>query len=304
MTRILTPLFGIVAALLFHASADAQMVRVGAFGGVSIRVPFASVDVLPFGGGTRVRAPFTSVNTRAFAAYPYAAVPYRYYPRPYVAYPIYGRAYAVPVNPVPRYPSYGVTPAVPRYQVARPQVVAPSSAVSSPAVSSTGDPTDQLRRAATRLAGRLALRRDDGDVWLEYLGPQRIIETIDQGGSMASLADLLVNFNAVVNSGNRSIVNADGFRTTHALLGQLVNSADPSPKDVPPVSEGTDIEAEPKADSFEPRDTSVPTTPSPTAPAPDEPTPAAPVQPADADAEADQPGSLPEVEEIPIPTPL
>ncbi len=92
--------------------AEAQVVRVGPRGGVRIRAPFASVDVLPYGGGTRVRAPFTAVDTGYYrygvgVPYYYAARP-RYYsarPRHYAvpAYPVQPLL-AVPAYPAPVYP--------------------------------------------------------------------------------------------------------------------------------------------------------------------------------------------------------
>ena len=45
--------------------AEAQFVRVGPGGGVSVRAPFVHVEVGP-GGGTYVRAPFTSVVTPGY----------------------------------------------------------------------------------------------------------------------------------------------------------------------------------------------------------------------------------------------
>ncbi|WP_164102583.1 hypothetical protein [Candidatus Laterigemmans baculatus] len=83
------------AALCFAwpAVADAQILRIGPLGGVSVRVPFVSVDVSPY-GGTRVRAPLTAIDTsdRYYLAphgYGYApippghAVPYRDFHAPY-----------------------------------------------------------------------------------------------------------------------------------------------------------------------------------------------------------------------------
>lgn len=56
-------------------NVHSQALRVGPLGGVNVRLPFASVDTLPFGLGTRVNAPLASVNTglyglgRPFGAY-------------------------------------------------------------------------------------------------------------------------------------------------------------------------------------------------------------------------------------------
>ena len=81
--------------------AEAQILRIGPFGGVRVRAPFVSVDVLPNGGGTRVRAPFTAVNTGP-VGYPYAVPGYPTLP----GYPVLPALPALPTPfyPVPAYP--------------------------------------------------------------------------------------------------------------------------------------------------------------------------------------------------------
>jgi hypothetical protein len=100
---------------------------------------------------------------------------------------------------------------------------------------------DRLRAAAQQLRRSLSLRRNDADVWLDYLDPDRIVATIDQGGDGSGLADLLRNYDGVV--GNRalaSIRTASGFSQTHQLLRQFVQSAGqqaaprPTPQPTPP----------------------------------------------------------------------
>lgn len=82
------------------SNANAQLVRVGPLGGVSVRLPFVSVDTLPLGGGASVRAPFTSVDTglysRGYGGLRYGGVGYRgygygidSYGSPHVGIPIY-----------------------------------------------------------------------------------------------------------------------------------------------------------------------------------------------------------------------
>ncbi len=100
MKRLLTSTIGCLACVAMAPVAEAQMVRVGPFGGVSVRAPFVSVDTLPFGGGTRVRAPFVSVNTRGFA-YGYG---YGYRPYGPVFYDPVVPVYRVPVYTPPLYP--------------------------------------------------------------------------------------------------------------------------------------------------------------------------------------------------------
>lgn len=272
----------IAATMFFASSADAQ-IRVGRFGGVSVNVPFVGVDVLPFGGGTRVRAPFTSVNTGlygvGYGGYGYRAAPitaYRGYSYRGYGYPTYGYGYnsyvrpygygavAVPVPvPVPVYPDpYGVEPDyvytqplpvdAPEYYAARP----PAETYQSP--TSTGSLEDDLRIAADRLARSLLSRRDDADVWMDYLKPDLIVQTIDQGGSPAELQSLLMNYEGLSgNSQLSSIWVTDGFRQTHRLLRQWVettppsNPSNPSTSSEPNVSEeefGASIYEDPYAD--------------------------------------------------------
>ncbi|TWU59903.1 hypothetical protein Poly51_01760 [Rubripirellula tenax] len=247
-------LFGAVAA---PSAADAQ-IRVGAFGGVSVRVPFVGVDVLPFGGGTRVRAPFTSVGTGFYGGGFYGADPfyrgprlyddlygyrsgyrygsrYDYGYRPYDDHPayLYGPPPVIAVPVVPHYgnPGYVYTEPYadlryvapldrdpsgyqPDYQSARPAIVSPPASL-----------VDDLRSAAQRLSSALTRRPDDADIWQDYLGPNQIIETIDRGGAPAELRSLLMNYEGLSgNSQLSSIWIVDGFRQTHRLLRQWVES--------------------------------------------------------------------------------
>lgn len=107
----------LAGSMLFYSAreVEAQLVRVTPFGGVSVRLPFVSVDTLPYGGGARVRAPFTAVNTGLYGpdyygpAYGHA---YGYVPRsvlyggyaPYRGYSPY-LGYA-PYRGYDRYPDY------------------------------------------------------------------------------------------------------------------------------------------------------------------------------------------------------
>ena len=96
-----------VVLVAMTSVADAQLVRIGPLGGVRVRVPFVSVDVLPYGQGTRVRAPFTSVNT---GLYGYGNLGHYYPPHDHGIYgpaPPYpaGPGFVRPVYPVPAYPT-------------------------------------------------------------------------------------------------------------------------------------------------------------------------------------------------------
>ncbi|MFK8113626.1 MAG: hypothetical protein AB8B91_15600 [Rubripirellula sp.] len=235
MNRYLIGLLGL-AASAWATSAQAQLVRVGAFGGVSVRAPFVRVNVLPFGMGTQVRAPFTSVNTRAYALgysgyYGQVYHPPRYYaPAPVYRVPVYH------VQPIPVY----VTPVVRtqtiqsapmnrvRYQTTRPAYTpGPSLSASMPGAGNFSSPA-QLRQAAESLKRSLASRPDDADVWLEYLAPQKIIDALDGNESHESLRMLQANYEGVVgNPSLTSIRAASGFTATYQSLRQHVGQASP-----------------------------------------------------------------------------
>jgi hypothetical protein len=292
MNRILTIATALAACAAISPVADAQLVRIGPFGGVSVRAPFVSVDTLPFGGGARVRAPFTSVDTRLFArpyygyrygnAYPVAPV----YPAPVYTTPAYPQpAYPQPAYPQPAYPQPAYPqPAYP--QTTNPQAASPQSGDYQSARPSVApeDLPRRLRGSAQQLKRSLSLRRNDSDVWLDYLDPDRIIATLDQGGSPTALRDLVRNYDGIVGNGSLgSIRAAAGFSETRRLLRQLVDSPEaPRTIDRQPVQPA-------QADS-EP------------VPAPGGPTPATPVKPAEAGG-AKTPEALP-LPPQPTPTPL
>ncbi|MGB0598897.1 MAG: hypothetical protein ACPGLY_19600 [Rubripirellula sp.] len=223
--------------------AEAQVVRVGPRGGVRIRAPFASVDVLPYGGGTRVRAPFTAVDTGYYrygvgVPYYYAARPRHYavpaYPvQPLLAVPAYPASayrapvfpeavYPVPVYPVPVYPEAVYPEAV------YPPSPVPDSSFATPLPQGAARPIvgvleDRLRAAALRLQQSLSQRRDDGEVWQNYLAPQTIVDMIDQGLDPRTLRELLRNYNGVLaNPKLASIRNAAGFSETRSLLKEFI----------------------------------------------------------------------------------
>jgi hypothetical protein len=85
MTRIV--LSSLVCCWLLSAAepAEAQWVRVGPGGSVTVRAPYVDVDVGPY-GSTRVRAPFTAVDTPGFpgpvTVYGFPPVPYFVAPAP------------------------------------------------------------------------------------------------------------------------------------------------------------------------------------------------------------------------------
>ena len=224
-------------------AAEAQVVRFGPRGGVRIRTPFASVDVLPAGGGTRIRAPFTAVDTGYYRygvgmPYYYAARPRHYavpaYPvQPLLAVPAYpapvNRATVFPeiVYPVPVYPE-AVYPAPVYPEAVYPPSPVPDESLATPLPQEAARPIvgvleDRLRAAALRLQHSLSLRRDDGDVWQNYLAPQTIVDIIDQGLDPRTLRELLRNYNGVLaNPTLASIRNAAGFGETRSLLMEFI----------------------------------------------------------------------------------
>ena len=143
--------------------------------------------------------------------------------------------------------------------------------------------SDRLLASAQALKRSLSTRRDDSDVWLNYLQPDRIIETIQRGESADSLRTLLGNYDGVLaNPGLTSISRASGFRETHQLLRAFIESP-PAASSVPTPSPARDA-----ADPF-------------AAPAPEvgtnEPAPAPPIEPVNESSSEELP--LP-----PVPTPL
>jgi hypothetical protein len=231
MIARLTAAVCVLVAVGQGSVADAQIVRVGGLGGVRVRAPFVAVDVLPFGGGTRVRAPFTSVRT-GYYRYGYPGIGYGYgygyavRPYPYlVPPPVYVPVPVVPVVPVPVVP-------VPAPPVVYPEPESYSAyAVPSAPPTASYDPlsadtlAERLRAAAVQLANSLSRRRDDADVWLDYLGPEAIVDAIDRGGDEAELRDLAVNYDAVVSTPQLHAIRASaGFRETRRLLKPWIDS--------------------------------------------------------------------------------
>ncbi len=240
-------------SVLASASAEAQFVRVGPLGGVSIRGPRGSVDVLPFGLGTRVQTPGASLNTGLFGIVPpppvyhygYAAPVVVYRPRivyeiPVVAVPVIMEP--IGVAPAPQYfapsSSYDSTPWQPGSEpISQLPVFDSSPPIDANAIITTSysepdpftepaSPRDKLRSAAVRLRDSLSMRHLDADIWLNYLNPDRIIVAIDANEPPGSLAELLRNYEGMAGSdGLNHIWSIDGFWQTHESLRAWVASA-------------------------------------------------------------------------------
>lgn len=209
---VISGLIGMTTATI----AEAQLVRVGPFGGVEVRLPRlgVSVDVLPFWGGTRVRAPFTSVDTGWYQYgdrwSPYTGEVAPQYPQPtYAPPPVADSAYR------------GSRFADTATQLSDNHQSGPNDDDPSAAEALGQD----LRAAAERLRISLAQRPDGGETWLSYLAPDQIIAAIDHRSAPQSLRNLLMNYEGVVNSQLNDILSADGFDQTHRLLGLWIHGS-------------------------------------------------------------------------------
>lgn len=230
-----------IFVMLLPTVADAQLLRVGPFGGVRVRAPFVSVDVSPF-GGTRVRAPFTSVDTRRRGlfrrGYRYGPVSprynYNYQRRDYYAVPAYPMV--VPQNSY-RVPYSGSASATsPQYDIPRYSEVFPPSSRSSSSSGArwqTGDDPTQLAGRLSDAAGRLRQslqRRQEGSAWIDYLRPdavQRIGQNLAQSRNLQSVRlsevrSLLANFDGVTaNPSLAWVTQLNGFSDTRRSLHDL-----------------------------------------------------------------------------------
>jgi len=217
------------SSFLFN-TAEAQVVVVRPAGGVRVRAPFVSVDVLPFHRGTRLRVPYAAINTGFYRSYRPLPSVAGFFPLP-VPYPYAVAAPAYPVIAVPAYPAV-VYPEISSYEY--PRVIYPEVEVARQplydGVISSSRPRlelplpERLRTAAETLARTLSLR-EDGDVWLNYLGPQRIIENVDYSRPASELRDLIINYDGVVSNGTLgSIQYARGFAASRDLLRQYLGT--------------------------------------------------------------------------------
>jgi hypothetical protein len=165
-------------------------------------------------------------------------------------------------------------------------------------VAASGALPDRLRASALQLKRSLSVRRDDGDVWIDYLAPDRIVETVDSGAAPGSLSDLLLNYEGVVGNASLSAIRAaSGFNETHRLLRAFVSSptlASPLKKSTS-TPEATTTRENADGNSI----LSPPPVPEPELETED-PAPATPVRAAD---DGDNQKAEQEKEELPLPTP-
>jgi hypothetical protein len=216
--------------LALAEAGEAQIVRVGPGGGVSVAAPFVRVEVGPY-GSTYVRAPFTSVYAPGYRG----------------VVPRYGYQVA---------PSYPVRPSVPYPQLSR---EIPPRPIDAPNVGRTNEShwRERTRSARGRLGSEPAapsqqrqqdlhsqwssLHRDlgkfpSGASWQEYLEvPPEVID----GSEPKRFAEVLSRYDQVAGKFVfRSIARLASFQATHRLLAEREGGPKlPAPEPHPPLPE-------------------------------------------------------------------
>ena len=208
--------------------ADAQYYRFGPRGGVSIQSPFFSLNVppAPYYYGPGYYGPHIPIS-------PVLPIPsYRYDEYRYPSHSLgfgYSHGYLYP-------PGIGspyfdlvphalppVDPYVYRGNVIRPNEGPDAYSVARPSMD-MNRLADELRVAAERLRQSLASRPGDGDVWLEYLNPEAVIDSLDVTNQadperQKVLAELASHYEGVAgNPELRHVSIASGFDRTRQLL--------------------------------------------------------------------------------------
>lgn len=267
---------GLIVSLLFQCSAEAQF-RHGRYGGVHISIPLGGFG---YGGFSPGHYGYGHHGYRR-GSFGYGGFGYGGYRHPGFAphvgiprYPV--NHYRVPLYRVPisRVPIYSVR-AVPshRYVAPRRSYVYPQPSLHrlapSEMVDIAGDidgyqpdltseslvDENSLLQSAGELRGSLSRRINDADVWLEYLDPDLIIDTVQSRGDGSRLQDLLRNYDGL--SGNADLSDlwiAPGFRRTHQGLRAYVKEAtglvEATPQAQSDVAPTATPNADPQADSL------------------------------------------------------
>jgi hypothetical protein len=205
--------FGLAIYFLANVeTTQAQIVRWGPDGTVSIRAPFVDVDVAP-GGNTRVRAPFTAVDTPGFGPY----------------LPRYERRFdRAPANRTPGRGLGGLRP-LSADEYAQDTVSTSQKPVADPALMSWLELRRHTRAVAVRLENELR-RVADGTLWTASLRPGTVrdllAEDSDQPPNAATidqLAAILQSYDTLVDSdGYPQIARLSGFREMREALGEMV----------------------------------------------------------------------------------
>ncbi len=198
--------------LMGSGAAEAQIVRYGPGGGVSVRAPFVHVEVGP-GGSTQVRAPFTSVNTPGFTR---TTPRYDY------------RSGRTTVYRTPSQTSTRLRP-LSAEEFARGTPATPLQATTDPVQMSWRE----LRRHTSSVAGRLEneLKRvADGPAWTASLRPGTIRDLLAEDtvrppdpNTVKRLMEILQSYDALVESnGYPQIARLSAFREMRQALGELI----------------------------------------------------------------------------------
>jgi len=116
--------------------------------------------------------------------------------------------------------------------------------------------SDELRIAAEQLRQSLLSRRDDGDVWLDYLNPDLIIDALLEADDLSpetfdAIGELLPRYDGVVgNPQLRSVTQTSGFARTRSLLRQWLtrHPTDPAGQDAGETSAARESLPMPSAD--------------------------------------------------------
>lgn len=142
--------------------------------------------------------------------------PYRYGidPRPQAGFNELQRRWALPpLSVVP--PVATIEPLLP------PGVVDPRQPAGAPL--SVEEVASRLRNAAERLSVALARRGEEGQIWSDYLAPDKILRALDEGTDPRELGTLLSNYDGVVSNGSlRWVMRTDGFSETRQWLHQYL----------------------------------------------------------------------------------
>ncbi len=232
----------LILVIAAPTAAQAQIVRFGVGGGVSVRAPFVQVDVSPY-GGTHVRAPFTSVDTygpRYRGAIPYGnplpggysayrAAPYSVGPS-YRAYYSDHRALVVVPESVPPLPVAPLVPP-PRYDIPSYSEVFPPNASASLSPSRLVNLADRLADSAAKLRRSLARSREES-TWVGYLQPgaiESLADRLHNGRGFSDIATgevrgLIANFDGVsANPDLNWLSRSPGFHESRTALAELLS---------------------------------------------------------------------------------
>ncbi len=182
------------------------------------------------------------------------AIPYSNYPEPFPA-----------VAPVPRQPAPAWQSNAPTTSRSAPNF-RPDAA---PSYAGTPRGDANLQSSAQRLRSHLA-KRQDGEVWINYLSPDQI-ETMIESDDRKGIQKLMTHYDGVVANGELGhIVRAPGFTQTRSLLRQYLSQpASRQPASIPnqpSVSQPASILNSPASnlDSFAPTGTAIENLPAPT----------------------------------------